>query len=358
MQANNQSKQSFSVPDFSPAWGAVIMGTGVISSMFSMLSKHQVYPQLATALAQVFFWCTVLFAVPILGITTWKWIRYSSDVGRDLQNPVKGAMTATFAGSFLVLGVIFGRAGATLFGQPTSTALVYLFAGVGGVLTVFVGLMFLTDLFSRGSTAPPMITGAWFIPPVVTIVIPTALAPVLTGTSPLHLELYWLSWGMLGVGSLLYVIIAATVFYRSVTHNLPPQALAPTLVIGMGPPGLIALDLLLLGHVGQVLGVSTADMSSTINVLAMMLWAFGLGWGVAALVVILRAHGKLAFKLSWWGFTFPLGAWVVSGVALGYEINAWIVKLPSLLGAAILLVIWVFVVIKTGVGIADRTIWE
>lgn len=358
MQANSQSKQSFSVPDFAPAWGAVIMGTGVISSIFSMLSKQQVYPQLTSVLAQVFLGITVVFAIPVLGITTWKWIRYTSEVGKDLQNPVKGAMTATFAGSFLVLGVIFGRAGLTLLGQETSTALVYILTGIGGVLTVFIGLMFLTDLFSRGSTAPPMITGAWFIPPVVTIVIPTALAPVLTGTSTLHMELYWLSWGMLGVGSLLYVIIAATVFYRSVTHNLPPQALAPTLVIGMGPPGLIALDLLLLGHVGGVLGVSTGDMSSTINVLAMMLWAFGLGWGVAALVVILRAHGRLAFKLSWWGFTFPLGAWVVSGVALGYEVNAWIVKLPSLLGGVVLLLVWVVVVVKTAVGIRNSTIWD
>lgn len=353
-----ETQLRFSVEDFAPAWGAVVMGTGVISSSFSMLVRQQVFPEASQVVATLFFFITILLALPILGITTWRWIRYPKAVHTDLKNPIKGAMSATFAGSFLVLGLIFGRSGMVLFDKSVATGFVYFFTVIGTALTVYIGMMFLTDLFARGETATPMITGAWFIPPVVTIVVPLALAPIITSTSTLHMDLYWTSWGMLGVGSLLYVIIAATIFYRSATHQLPPQALAPTLVIGMGPPGLIALDFILLQEVAMNLGIATADLSSFVNAISMSLWAFGLAWGLAALFVILRGLGRLQFRLSWWGFTFPLGAWVVSGLALGFEVHSAIVSGPSLLGLLILLIIWVTVIWKTAVGVKKNTIWE
>lgn len=358
MKTQTDQTLTFTAKDFAPAWGAVVMGTGVISSAFSMLERMDVVPDLASVVSQVFLFITVLFAVPILGITTWKWLRHRESVSADLKNPVKGAMSATFAGSFLVLGVIFGRAGMSLLGTNVATVVVYVFTAIGTALTVVLAMLFLTDLFARGSTLPPMITGAWFIPPVVTIVIPLALAPVITSASPWNLEMYWLSWGMLGVGSLLYVIIAATVFYRSTTHSLPPQALAPTLIIGMGPPGLMALDLILLQTVGTNIGVSSADLTSLVNAVAMMLWMFGLGWGVAALVVIWRGIGRLEFRLSWWGFTFPLGAWVVSGLALGFSVDSALVIGPSVLGLVILLAVWLVVTVRTIAGVRNNTIWE
>lgn len=354
----NETQLRFSVKDFAPAWGAVVMGTGVISSSFSMLVRQGVVPELSQTIATIFFFITLLVAIPILGITIWRWTRYPKAVHADLKNPIKGAMSATFAGSFLVLGLIFGRSGMVLLGEPLATSFVYFFTAIGTALTVYIGMMFMSDLFARGATETPMITGAWFIPPVVTVVVPLALVPIITSDSAFHMDLYWTSWGMLGVGSLLYVIIAATIFYRSATHQLPPQALAPTLVIGMGPPGLIALDFMLLQEVAANQGIATADVSSLVNAIAMSLWSFGLAWGLAALFVIVRGLGRLQFRLSWWGFTFPLGAWVVSGLALGFEVHSLIVTVPSLLGLLILVVVWAVVVVKTLIGVKDNTIWE
>lgn len=354
----SEQELRFSVENFAPAWGAVVMGTGVISSSFAMLQNHNVVPDFSSVMAIIFLVVALLLAVPILGLTAWRWIRYPQAVMADMKNPVKGAMSATFAGGFLVLASALGRAGMSLFGAPVATFLVYLFASIGILLTVIIGMLFLTDLLARGDTAPPMITGAWFIPPVVTVVVPVALAPVITTTSRLHMDMYWASWGMLGVGSLLYVIIAATIFYRSTTHSLPPQALAPTLVIGMGPPGLIALDLLLLHEVTVRLGIATTNLASLTENLAMMLWAFGFAWGLAALVVILRGIGRLKFALSWWGFTFPLGAWVVSGLALGFLIDSPLVWVPSVLGLVIMLVLWAVILVQTARGIKANTIWD
>lgn len=334
------------------------MGTGVVSSIFSALAKNAVFPAFSAVLAQVFMFVAILVAIPVLGITAWRWIKYPADVAADLKNPVKGAMFATFAGGFLVLGTAFSRAGVLTFGLEAATLLTYIFTAIGTALALVIGMVFLTDIFARGDVKPPLITGAWFIPPVVTIIVPTALGPLLNEPTPLNNELYWISWALLGVGTLLYVIVVAALFFRSATQVLPPAPLAPTLIIGMGPAGLIALDLLLLQQAATDLGMSSPGFAQVSTAAATMLWAFGFWWGIAAFVVIRRGHGKLPFGLPWWGFTFPVGAWVVSGINLGYEVSSWFVVASSLLGAAILIGLWFVVAWKTVRGVLNKTIWD
>ena len=347
----------FSVQNFAPGWGAAVMGTGVISSLFSALAKFGWAPSINQIFAQIFLIVAIVFAVPIVGITTWRWIKYPQAVATDLKNPVRGAMFATYAGAFLVLAVGFGRAGVGLFGLGAATVLTYVFTVIGAVLALIIGWLFLTDIFARGDVKIPLISGAWFIPPVVTIVVPTALGPLMREPSGWANELLWISWAFLGVGTLLYLIVAGALFFRSATNPAPPAPLAPTLVIGMGPAGLIALDLLLLAEAGERIGVTPESFFPVAAVGAAALWGFGLWWGIAAFVVIRRAHPNLKYALSWWGFTFPLGAWVVSGVTLGFSVDAQFVLWISLATAVLLLLIWLVVVVKTARAISDGTIW-
>ncbi len=343
--------------NFAPGWGAAVMGTGVISSLFSALAKFGWAPDMSLVMAQIFLGITLLFALPIVGITTWRWVRYPAAVAADLKNPIKGAMFATYAGAFLVLAVAFGRAGVSLFGQDVATVLAYIFTVIGAVLALIIGWLFLTDIFARGDVKVPMISGAWFIPPVVTIIVPTALGPLMREPTALARELLWISWAFLGVGTLLYLIVAAVLFFRSATNPAPPAPLAPTLVIGMGPAGLIALNLLLLAEAGERIGVTPDSFAPVAIAGSAALWGFGLWWGIAAFIVIRRAHPNLRYALSWWGFTFPLGAWVVSGITLGFTAESLFILWISLAGAVALLTIWLIVVAKTSRAIADGSIW-
>ncbi len=336
------------------------MGTGVISAMFSALAAHQVAVGVSTVVAKVFLILAILIAIPVLGITTWRWLRYPKVIAGELRNPVKGAMSVTFAGGFLVLAVAFGRAGMGLFGVEVATFLTYLFTVIGGALAILIGLTFLSDIFARGDVPVGMISGAWFIPPVVTIIVPIALAPVLNDPTPLANELYWLSWIFIGIGSMLYFAIIAVLFYRSATMKLPPAALAPSLIIGMGPAGLIGFDLWIMAEVAEKIGINLPSLVDLASMGGAALWGFGLWWAVASAMVIRRGYtyAGLSFSLSWWGWTFPLGAWVVSGINIGSQIGSAIIVWISLAGGVFLLMVWAVVAIQTVRGIAKGTIWE
>lgn len=333
------------------------MGTGVLSNIFSALENNGIAPDLTLLAAQTFLVLAIIVAIPVVGITTVRWLKFPEVVKKELTNPVKGAMAVTYAGSFLVLAVAFGRSGMSLFGVDVATTLTYVFTAIGGILALAIGMAFLTDIFVREGVQPAMISGAWFIPPVVTIVVPTALAPLLLAPSTLANELLWLSWVILGVGALLYFVIVAALFYRTATGSLPPAHLAPTLAIGMGPAGLIGLDLVLLAHASQRVQEPMPSLLEFAAVAGAMLWGFGLWWGVASIIVIWRGYRIPAFGISWWGFTFPLGVWVAGGITIGFEVGSMLIVWLSLVGAALLLVIWLVNVVRTLVGIKNKTIW-
>jgi tellurite resistance protein TehA-like permease len=203
----------------------------------------------------------------------------------------------------------------------------------------------------------PQISGAWFIPPVVTIIVPLAMLPLVAEFDDLAGDLLAIAWGFLGVGTLLYILVAATLFLRSVSHPLPPAALAPTLIIGMGPAGLIGLDLVRLAQVGAAAGVGPADQVALAALPATMMWGFGAWWLVSALLVLRRGYDALPFGLSWWGFTFPVAAWTISTIVLGRVWGAAWLDWFGIAAVVALLVLWLYVLVRTVIGIRRGTIW-
>lgn len=348
----------FSVKTFAPAWGASVMGTAVISVIFFALGKNPAWDQTAVLGSRIFLVVALALAIPVLGITAWKWIRYPQVIKAELAHPTKGAMSVTFAGGFLVLAVALGRAGIDFFGADVAVPIAYAFTLIGGTLSLIIGLIFLASIFAKGDTPAGMITGAWFIPPVVTIVVPLALGPLMTQPSRLSHELFWISWAFLGIGSMLYMAIVAVLIYRSVTRPLPPPALAPTLVIGMGPAGLIGLNLLVLAEAAERIGVDWPTLKDIASYGGVLFWGFGLWWGIASVLVMAMGYGKIPFALSWWGFTFPLGAWVSGGLNIGYAIDSYTIVWISVFGFIVLLAIWAIVSFRTLEGVLDGSIWE
>ena len=351
---------AFSLRTFAPGWGAAVMGTGALAIALWSLARHDAGAVLAFPLATVLFWITLLFGTLVIGLTIARWIRFPADATADLQHPVKGGMSATIPGALLVIAMALGRIGAELWGTAAVRGSVIVLTLVGGALSLIFGIVFLASIFASGTTPARMITGAWFIPPVVTVIIPTALAPLIGGdgaSATLDRELLAIAWATLGIGGILYLIVTAVLFFRSATAPLPPAALAPTLIIGMGPAGLIGLNLVLITEASVRHGVMTADVTGTAVGIGLVFWGFGLWWALTALTVILRGYDRVPFGLPWWGFTFPLGAWVVAGFVLaalgGIATVFWI----ALAGLIALIAVWIVTLVRTIIGIANRSIW-
>jgi C4-dicarboxylate transporter/malic acid transport protein len=348
--------------DLHPGWFASVMGTAIVAvatydNPGNVTALRGVAHGLGTGLAVLAYALGAVLAVAYAV----RWSRHTDACRADLRHPVLGAMHATLPGGLLVLAVMTSVIGSELFPAAAVTALIATLAAVGAALGLVLSVAFAYTLFT-GETAAASVNGGWFIPPVVTIIIPMALAPLIphagAGTARLLLALGYATYGM---GFLLFLLTMGLLHDRLVLHPMPPAALAPTVWIALGPVGVGALAPLALARAGQpVLGAASATVTTISELFATAVWGFGLWWlaiAVALLVRYVRA-GQLPFHLGWWAFTFPLGAFTVATLTLA---RAW--QAPALEAVAVLLFLtlvafWVTVTARTAAATGTGRIWQ
>ncbi|MGB8019654.1 MAG: hypothetical protein WCF04_00335 [Candidatus Nanopelagicales bacterium] len=347
----------FDLRSFAPSWGASVMGTSALSVALFAVGEGSPASGITTLLSRVVLMVALVMGVLVLGATAARWARHTADARADLRHPVKGGMTATAAGALLTLAVAIGKVGPGLLPGAVILPAVGVLAVLGAVLALLIGWEFLAEVFTSSDPALAQMSGAWFVPPVVTIITPLAILPIIAANPGLAPDLLAVGWAFLGMGAILYVVVTATLFMRSISHPLPPAGLAPTLFIGMGPAGLMGLDMVRLAQVSVQTGVAEASLVSAVLPAASMMWGFGLWWMASALIVLRRGYARLPFSLSWWGFTFPLAAWTIATIVLG---RAWDSGLLATIGWAAtagLFALWAYVAARTLAGIRSGTIW-
>lgn len=336
------------------------MGTGALSVVSYALAERDVAPAVTLPVAIGVFWIAVAMGVVVIAAALLRWVVYPRNAAADLVHPVKGGMSATLPGAILVLAVAVGRVGALLLPESAVRSMVLVMAVIGGVLALIFGWAFLSGVFAAGATQLGQITGAWFIPPVVAIIVPTAVAPFIgvdRSQASLDIDLLGISWVMLGIGAALFLAITAVLVVRSAIASPPPAGLAPTLTIGLGPAGLIGLDLLLMARATERMGLMGSDAVGLAAMVGGMFWGFGAWWMVTAVIVLLRAYERVPFTLAWWGFTFPLAAWTIAGLQISEAVGSWALFVISVCGAVLLAIVWLVTIVRTLIGIVNRSIW-
>jgi C4-dicarboxylate transporter/malic acid transport protein len=350
------------VRDLHPGWFASVMGTAILAvatylNPGNLTALQGASHGLGAGLAVLAYALGVVMAVAYAV----RWVRHRDAALADLHHPVLGAMHATLPGGLLVLAVMTSIVGPQLLPAGAVTALVAVLAAVGSLLAVVISVAFAMTLFV-GAPPAASVNGGWFIPPVVTIIIPMALTPLVThvspGTARLLLALGYAAYGM---GFLLFLLVLGMLHDRLVLHPLPPAQLAPTLWIGLGPVAVAALAPLALARAGQHLfGVAAPAVTVLSQLFATAIWGFGLWWLAIAITLLVRylRAGPLPFHLGWWAFTFPLGAYTVATMTLA---RTW--QAPALEGVAVLLYLmlvgfWTVVTARTLTATRTGRIWQ
>ena len=348
--------------DLHPGWFASVMGTAILAvatylNPGNLTALQGAAHGLGAGLAVLAYGLgavmTVAYAV--------RWARHRGPAMADLHHPVLGAMHATLPGGLLVLAVMTSVVGPELLPAGAVTALIAVLVAVGSVLAVVFSVAFAMTLFV-GDPPAASVNGGWFIPPVVTIIIPMALTPLVPHVGPDNARLFLaLGYAAYGMGFLLFLLVLGLLHDRLVLHPLPPAQLAPTLWIGLGPVAVAVLAPLALARAGQeTFGAAAPSVMVLSQLFGTAMWGFGLWWlaiAVTLLVRYLRA-GTLPFHLGWWAFTFPLGAYTVATVTLA---RSW--QAPGLEGVAVLLYLmlvgfWTVVTARTLTTTRTGRIWQ
>jgi C4-dicarboxylate transporter/malic acid transport protein len=330
-----------------PGWFAAVMGTAILAvATYDNPGDVAALQGAAHAAGVVIAVIAYALAIVLLVAYVARWIRHSDAAIADLRHPVMGALYGTFPGGLLVLAVMTSVIGPSVLSDSTVTAIVAALAVVGGVLALAIGVTFAYILFT-GEAPIAMVNGGWFIPPVVTIIIPMALVPLMPHvSSATSRQLLMLGYALYGMGFLLFLFVMSLLHDRLVLHPLPGAPMAPSLWIGLGPVGVGVLALLALAHGGAPLfGSSAATVTLISQLAATGLWGFGIWWLAAAVALLVRylRAGALPYSLGWWGFTFPLGAFTVATLTLARVWDTSLIEWFGVLLYAGLVTFWVVV---------------
>ena len=348
---------------FHPGWYGAVMGTAIVGIVAyqdpgrigGLHEAVQAFGILMVGLAALL---AVGLGIPYVA----RWLRHPDAARADLANPVTGALYGTFPAGILVLAVGIATVGPSVLPADTTTALVAILAVVGIVLSFAVSVIFAALLFVGHGVEPQAANGGWFIPPVVNIIVPVVLMTLAphVGVSDLGL-LVVAGYAFWGMGFLLFVLVASLLYDRLVFHPLPAAPLAPSLWIGLGPLGVGSLALLSLAQAGASLwGPAAPTVAAVSSIGAAVIWGFGMWW-LGAAIVLLGAYlrrGPLPYGLGWWAFTFPLGAYTASTLALARAWHAGALEALAAILFAVLVAFWLVVTAGTLAAVRSGDIWR
>jgi len=345
-----------------PGWFAAVMGTAILAvATYDNPGDIATLESVAHAAGVVIAVIAYALAIVLIVAYVARWIRHSDAAIADLRHPVMGALYGTVPGGLLVLAVMTSVIGPAVLSDSAVTAIVAALAVVGGVLALAISVTFAYVLFT-GEAPVAMVNGGWFIPPVVTIIIPMALVPLMphvsSGTSR---QLLMLGYALYGMGFLLFLFVMSLLHDRLVLHPLPGAPMAPSLWIGLGPVGVGVLALLALAHAGApVFGSSASTVTLISQLAATGLWGFGIWWLAAAIALLVRylRTGTLPYSLGWWAFTFPLGAFTVATLTLARLWDTSLIEWFAVLLYAGLVIFWVVVSAGTIRGLRSGLVWR
>jgi C4-dicarboxylate transporter/malic acid transport protein len=345
------------VKHFNPAWFAAVMGTAVIPLVLSFLD----FP-FREFLGAFFFLIAALMFLLVLAPWTVKFFLYPENIGKDLNHPLAAHFFPTMPISLIILAMDFLKYPDLLLSPEGSRVIAFWLWLLGSLGIYLFAFLILIRVFRHVGITPAHANFGWFIPPVSKMIIPVA-GLELAELYPRSMELtFGLSMVSFGVGFFLFLFVGSIIYHRYIYHELPMSRLAPTIFIGMVPTAIIAAILFKMMHLFEhqdVLGIAPQVFTPLAKIAILLSWGFSAWWFVMACIVILYylRHLDLPYALTWWAFTFPMGALCIAS-AVAWKVTGFTSILCFFILATIfMLIIWLVVFLRTARGVASGKIF-
>lgn len=343
------------VKNFSPAWFAAVMGTGI----FSIASNYYAYYWTWLHNLSVILWSMniVLF---LLLLIPWilRWCLWRDRAFGDLNHPITGQFYATMPIGCSVLAADFLLCGPDYISAPLLLIIAKALWITGALLSLTTAIITPVLHYFNKITIED-INPAWFMPPVSLIVVPIAGTALIPYWSPsLQKILLVLNYGFWGTGFFLFLFMAVICFYRFFVALPLPGALMPTIWIFLGPIGAGTISLLKLSSVSSPFLGSLVP--SVINILGLIYWSFGFWWLIAAslITIIYILKRNLPYSLSWWAFTFPLGVYTVATYLISLNLECETIRFFGFLCYCLLAICWLIVFSNTFARVCNGSLFK
>jgi C4-dicarboxylate transporter/malic acid transport protein len=353
-QTTIPEKSSFSqiIKHFSPAWFAVVMGTGGLANLLYVLSAKLSFLK---PVAQMLFWLNVFMFVLLLVPWLLRWFMHFKPLAQDLRHPMMSNFFVMMPASAVVLGTNFFIIGKEYFKIGFVSGLGLVLWIVGSILTLAISVFVMFNIFSQENIDLEHVNFSWFIPPVLGALLPILgiwlINAYLVSNLGLAHVINIVDIVFYGIAITLFIILAAVILNRFIFHKMPQDSLLPTFWIILGPVWLGSTALMDLADSAKLLNlVSSVDI---LKFVAIIFWGFGL-WALlltVSITVYYIRRGKIPFTLSWWAFIFPLAAYALASYNVYDYTKIDLVYWYTLFLAALLTFLWVLTSTNTLVNI-------
>lgn len=290
-----------SIRDLSPAYFAMVMGTGIVSAAAFFFEMNFI--------AYSLFYLNIFFYIALCIITVLRLVWFRKELLDDLFDHLRGMGFFTIVAATSVLGTQFVLL-STNYYIAKILWFIALFSWLIITYTVFTNLTIKSDkpMFEKG------INGAWLL-----AVVSTQSLAVLSSKLSMHyteykLMLNFFAFSMWLWGGMLYIWMIALIFYRYIFFKFSPSDLTPPYWINMGAMAISTLA-------GALLIINTPNAPFLLSTLAFLkgftifYWATGTWWIPMLFILAFWRHVYKRFPLTYdplyWGAVFPLGMYTV-----------------------------------------------
>ncbi|WP_211244568.1 tellurite resistance/C4-dicarboxylate transporter family protein [Actinospica robiniae] len=314
-----------------PGYFALVMATGILS--IAMRNQR------ALALSVALMWLTVVEYVVLVALTAWRAVRFSREIGEDLEDPRRAFGQFTLVAGTDVLG--------TRLALDAHHVIAFVLLVVGWVAWLVLGYVVPWTAVLGHARRPVLqdANGTWFIWVVATQSVAVLAAALEPGVSAGRDELALLAVFSWSVGVFLYAGNGVLVTCRLLVYSFGPEDLTAPYWVAMGATAITV-----------VAGARIVEMADAPFVAAtrglvagasVLFWAFGT-W----LIPPLLAAGfwrhcihdvPLRYEPTLWSIVFPLGMYGVAGNFLGNADHLPFVRHIGDVESWIALAVWVVV---------------
>ncbi|KAG7453253.1 uncharacterized protein BT62DRAFT_940648 [Guyanagaster necrorhizus] len=370
-ESESEGKKPFKdiVRHFSPAWFAVIMGTGSISILFHAFpyGVGSAGMMMRTMALAFFFLDTCLFVV-CLSVSVLRYAMFPDSWSSMMRHPSQSLYTGTFpmgAVTILTTAVSLVHEDYGFGGKPFLYAIWWLWwLDVACSFICCFGVLYYMQ--TAHVHALQGMTTTWLLP-VVTLVVASSAG----GTIALSLRQYSLDHAlvtitasifMVSIGLSLALMLLTVYLLRLIVYGLPPGSRITSVFLPLGPMGQAGYSILLLGQFFRTVlplpyGNSEllADESTgrAINVfctgITVVLWSLASMWLLFALLGLQKAlrRTRLPFKLEIWGIIFPNGVYANLTLNLASTFDSSFFRVWGSVYAVSTLLVWCLVASRT-----------
>ncbi|MFC8042033.1 TDT family transporter [Nocardia sp. NPDC057353] len=335
-----------------PNWFAAVMGTGIVANAVGTLPAR--IPGLhgfATAI-----WGVAATALVVLTAAFGAhWAGHRARAREYAAHPVMVQFYGAPPMALLTVGAGTELLGRNLLGAHVATALFAALWTAGTVLGLLTSVLVPYLMITAHDHDTAVALPAWLMPVVPPMVSASTGALLLPHLAPGQWRLTLLAgcYAMFGLSLVIGMVTTTLIYGRLVHGGLPPIQAVPTVWITLGMIGQSVTAANLLGtNAALVFTGRDAGIASGLHVFGvgygLVLGGFGaMVFALAAALTVHAARRGLAFSLTWWSFTFPIGTCVTGASALGAAIGSAAVNAVAIMLYAVLLAAWAAVAAGT-----------